>query len=202
MSDTSDPRGRGEEVADDLEALALDIDIGSREQLSTDQLTRSRLQFALGQNASIIQQTRFADAKAATLLALTGVLAYGFTGEALRLPPVLLSGVLGLTGAVIALCLLAVMPRRGSGARAGELCRRERFSWPALIAPDYGADDHAAFLRTSQASHLVVSIARSNAAIAAVLARKYALLRAALWLALLDLAVILGIVGLKAAAVT
>ncbi|MEM7767555.1 MAG: Pycsar system effector family protein [Pseudomonadota bacterium] len=188
-----------EEPAKTLDTLALDVDIGSREQLSVDQLTRSRLQFVLGQNAAIVQQIQFADAKAATLLALTGVLAYGLTYEVLSVPLPILAVLLGLTGAVIALCLLAVMPRIRDGGSGAELYKRDPFSWPALSAKGFDADTHADFLRTSQASHLVMAVARSNVAIAAVLSRKYSLLRAALWLAIADLVVIFAAAGLQGA---
>jgi len=197
-TDGTDGTGSGSDPgpAEGLDALALDVDIGSKEQLSVDQLTRSRLQFALGQNAVIVQQTQFADAKAATLLALTGALAYGLSGEAAGLAPPLLLGFLALTGGVIALCLLAVLPRIRTGQTGPALHERDRFSWPALTGDDYGDDEHADFLRTSQASQLVMAVARSNVAIASVLSRKYALLRAALWLALFELAALLVVAAL------
>ncbi|MEL6286968.1 MAG: Pycsar system effector family protein [Pseudomonadota bacterium] len=183
-----------------LDALPFDQDIGSKEQMSVDQLTRSRLQFALGQNAAIVQQTQFADAKAATLLALTGVLAYGLTADAVSFPAPVLGGLFVLTCAVIGLCLVTLTPRVPSG-NGNALYRTDRFSWPALTDTAYDADTHATFLRTAQASQLVMAVARSNAAIAKVLARKYAILRIAMLAALLDLAAIMVAAGLEMAGV-
>ena len=178
-----------------MDKLDLDLDIGSKEQLSVDQLTRSRLQFALGQNQSIIQQTQFADAKAATLLALTGVLALAVTGEAVPVAREFVAGLLGLTILVIGICLMALLPRVAPRKTVESLHEIDRFSWPALTADGYAADAHAEFLRTSQASQLVMAVARSNAAIAKILARKYLYLRTALILAMVDLTAILAAAG-------
>lgn len=184
MSETDDP---------ELESMPLNMDIGSAEKLSVDQMTRSRLEFAISQNASIIQQTQFADAKAATLLALTGLLALGILEGRIANAPVLILGAhFALALLVVGICMFALMPRMAPARDTARMHRTDRFSWLVLTVPDYSGDEHASFLRTSQASQLVVSVARSNVAVSQILARKYLLLRIALIVAMVDLLVVFG----------
>ena len=172
---------------DDLETLAFDIDIGSDEGLSVDQMTRSRLQFLLGQSAQISRQTQFADAKAGTLLAIVGVLALIVADRQAGVHAYLLAAYAIVTVAVVAICLYALMPRVPSAKHADELSNSDLFSWPSLSSGSFDGVHYADIMRTSNASILVMSIARSNVAIARVLQNKYKLLRYALGLALVDL---------------
>ncbi len=177
----------------DLEGMPLDADIGSKEQLSVDQLTRSRLEFALSQNAAIIHQTQFADAKAATLLALTGLLALSIIEGRLADAPVAILGAhFALALLIVGICIFVLLPRMAPARDVAQMHRSDRFSWPVLTVDDYSAEQHASFLRTSQASQLVVSVARSNVAVSQILARKYLLLRVALILAIVDLLAVFG----------
>jgi len=63
------------------------------------------------------------------------------------------------------------------------LALTDRFSWPALATPDYGAEAYARDMRTAEASALVVSLARSNVAVSRILLRKFQALRIAFLLA-------------------
>lgn len=171
----------------DLDELDLDLDIGSSEGLSVDQMTRSRLQFLLGQSTYIIRQIQFADAKAATLLAIVGVLAIIVADREAEIHIAFFAAYLLLTISVVAICLVALLPRVPSNAQAKEMRNTEFFSWPALSSDGFEPEQYAKLMRTSDASQLVISIARSNIAIARVLRLKYKLLRGALVLALIDL---------------
>jgi hypothetical protein len=162
-----------------LDTLELDADIGSREGVSTDQLTRSRLQFALSQNATLQGQAQFADAKAATLLTLIGLLAAYVSGGGVGATTPTMAVLLALNAAVLCLCLIVLMPSLHTPSVRSKLAETDRFSWPALTCIRYTAEEHAAFLRCSQASQLILSVARSNASVARILMRKYLLLRIA-----------------------
>lgn len=166
----------------DAEHAPTDGDIGSKEGLSIDHLARLRLDFEIAQNGAIVQQTFLADAKAATLMALIGALAMPGADIARDAHGASLATT-GLAGLVIVLCLMVLLPRiAGADVRAA-LHRRDRFSWPALTGAQYGEDAHADFMRTSQASDLIMATARSNVAAAMILQRKYQLLRVAMILA-------------------
>ena len=178
---------------DDLEHLAFDVDIGSAEGLSVDQMTRSRLQFLLGQSAQINRQTQFADAKAGTLLAIVGVLALIVADRQTGVHIYLLAACALMTVAVVAICLFALMPRVPSQKTASDIRDSDLFSWPALSSQNFDGAQYADVMRTSNASILVMSIARSNVVTARVLRAKYTLLRYALGLALIDL-IALGVV--------
>ncbi len=171
----------------DLDDLKLDLDIGSSEGLSVDQMTRSRLQFLLGQNAYIIGQMRFADAKAGTLLAIVGVLAIIVSDRQAEMNAIFFSAYIVVTVMVVAACLVALLPRVPSRAQAAEMPKTDLFSWPSLSGDGLDAEKFSASMRTSNASLLVISVARSNLALARVLRLKYRMLRAAFLLALIDL---------------
>lgn len=175
--------------ADALDALSLDVDIGSREQVSRDQAARIRIQFLCEQCAILARQTHFADTKAAALLALAGVVGARVTMEAEAITLTALEGgMLALTAAVLLLCLLVLMPRYPGARLQAAIADRERFSWVSLSAPGQGPDAYAEFARSAEISQIIVSIARTNAAMAQVLHRKFRRLRLAFQLALADIA--------------
>jgi hypothetical protein len=169
-----------------LDQIQLVENIGSLEGVSVDQLTRARLQFALGQNHTLMTQTQFADAKAATLLTLIGLLSAYVSGGGMDATTPSRIVLLALNAVVIALCLMTLTPRVPGKALRGGLSDKDRYSWPALASKLYGGDEHADFLRTAQASQLVMSVARSNGAIAVILLRKYTLLQIAFVVSILD----------------
>jgi hypothetical protein len=171
---------------DALEDMAFDGNVESLEKMSVDQLFRSRLQYALAQNASIFAQTQFADAKAGTLLAMIGLLTAHVAGGGVAADTLTVRGLLALNSLVILTCVGVLAPRFGKADARARMARLDRFSWPSLTGADYTAEDHAQFLRKAQASQLVLSVARSNAAVAQILFAKYRLLRVAFALALVD----------------
>lgn len=173
--------------SDGIGKLDLEVDIGSSEGLSVDQLARARLQFLLGQNTSILHQTQFADAKAGTLLAVFGVVTVVVGQNPGFLPPLISFALLTLTVAIIALCLLAILPQIPGRKQITALRVHELYSWPVLTDDTASPETFPDFMRTSQASHLVVSLARANEATARILQRKYRLLRWALLSALAGL---------------
>ena len=67
-----------------------------------------------------------------------------------------------------------------------------------IRAAGYEPLDHASFLRTADASQLIMSIAQTNTAMATVLRRKFVVLRIAFLMAGLDLMLIVGhVLGLR-----
>jgi hypothetical protein len=179
-----------------LDALP-DAAIASREGMTNDQLFRARLSFALEQSRSLFGQVQFADAKAGTLLALVGLLAAHVASGGVGAGAWEMRGLLLLDGAVIGLCVLVLLPRTAPRAVRRTMAQTDRYSWPALAAEGYGSEEHADFVRTAQASQLVVSVGRSNAAVAHILAVKYGLLRWAFALAFADVVATLLVAGLR-----
>ena len=174
-----------------LEEMSLDGDIGSREGVSLDYMARVRIAFLLGQNQSMIAQTQFADAKAGALLAFVGLVATRGPGAVVGVgdvtPAIMLQ--VALHGLALIAGIVVLYPRYAGLNMRREMAKRERFSWPALASGGLMADDFGAFMRGSQLSQLVESIARSNHALSAILLQKFMWLRIAFVIAVLDVAV-------------
>ncbi len=177
-----------------LEEIDLSLPLEGREGLDGNYLTRTRSQYLYAQHQALLTQTQFADAKAAVLITLVGLLA--FRG------PVQPNGV-GLTVfsaiylGVMALCVIcafiAVFPRYPGKSVRQKLSDTDRWSWPALSGDGISAEEFARFMHTSEASQLVHSVSLSNAAISRILLAKFRMLRIAFLLAI----VILLMTGIK-----
>lgn len=181
---------------DALDDMAFEGNVESLEKMSVDQLFRSRLQYALAQNASIFAQTQFADAKAGTLLAMIGLLTAHVASGGVGADPLAVRGLLVLNSLVILTCVGVLVPRIGKAEGRKTMARLDRFSWPSLTGTDYTAEDHAQFVRKAQASQLILSVGRANATVAQILFAKYRLLRVAFVLTLLDVAATLAAAAL------
>lgn len=172
---------------DEIEARAPGYAICSEEGVSGDELAKIRLWHLQAQSATIMRQTLMADAKAATVLALIGLVA----------TKVLLSADLGGAGvfnvamfvnkaAVLCLCLYVIMPRFPREEEWAQMRGRERYSWAALANPRLGSYDYGEFACQADASQMFRSIARANQGAARVLLTKFRLLRVVFALAILD----------------
>ena len=184
----------------DLESLPLDLRIQGSEGLDPNHASRLRMQFLVSQQASLVTQTQFADAKAAALMTLLGLVA--LNGPVRIGPPgpqeIDAIAIFVLMFVAIGFAIWAIIPRFPGAGLSRRLRRRDRFSWPMLTADDYDALAHARFMRTAEASQLVMSIAQANAAMARVLRLKFVALRIAFVVASIDLALImLNVVGLR-----
>ncbi|MEM7267939.1 MAG: Pycsar system effector family protein [Pseudomonadota bacterium] len=177
-----------------LEDLPLDVDVESREGVSINYISRDRVAYLIGQNHAMVTQTQFADAKAGAVLAFVGLVASRGPGDVTGL------GVEALTwdgailicahAAALICCLIVLFPRYANYDVRSTLSAQERFSWPSLTAKEMTADRYAAFMRTVDISQMVISISRSNHALAAILHRKFAWLRAAFAMAIIDVILI------------
>ncbi|MEM7525710.1 MAG: hypothetical protein AAF360_18525 [Pseudomonadota bacterium] len=174
-----------------IEDVSLSDDIASREGMSLDHIARSRISFLIGQNNAMVAQTQFADAKAGALLAFVGLIATRGP-DAAASAGVTAAGAaqFALHVAALILCIYVLYPRYATLDQRRMMVEEERFSWPALAADGYEADTFADFMHHAQISQLVVSIARSNHALSRILLRKYAGLRAAFVVAIVDVAVL------------
>lgn len=143
----------------------------------------------------MVAQSQFADAKAAAILALLGLLA-------LRGPIDVTTGVgvykwvwlsyLGLTVLSVAFCLLAIIPRYPNKKARNRAAEVDLWSWPSLASDRLDKMDYGLYMQTSEVSHLVYSIAQANRTIAKILLVKFKMLRVALSL-LLAIAAIAGV---------
>ncbi|MEL6998019.1 MAG: hypothetical protein AAFP68_07115 [Pseudomonadota bacterium] len=135
---------------------------------------RARIHYLVAQNNAIIVQTQFADAKAAALLTLMGLLA-------LRGPVPISSGPLGplalgtlaLITVSILLCLWALTPRFRGRIGKSKGAPGDRFTWTVLSNPDTSMHDHADFARSGDFAQLINSISMSNVGASMVLRRKF-----------------------------
>lgn len=164
-----------------IDEMEMDVDIGSREGISLNYVTRDRMAFALGQNQTMITQTQFADAKAGAMLAFLGLIATRGPGAVIEVstgsisPDVILQ--LLLHAAALICCLIVLFPRYANLDARRALYDYDRFSWTALTGKGHSPDEFSSFLRTADISQLVMSVARSNHTLAAILLSKFAWLR-------------------------
>jgi hypothetical protein len=159
-----------------------------------------RMQFLVGQHASLISQTQFADAKAAALMTLMGLVALNGpvqVGDAGRQGIDALF-IFILMMLAIGFAIFSIVPRFPDAEVCRLINRRDRFSWPALVSRDYEPLAHAEFMRAAEASQLIMSVAQSNGAMARVLHRKFRYLRIAFILGAIDLMlIVLYVIGIR-----
>lgn len=177
----------------ELEDLTFETDITSAENVSLDYMARIRMDFLLGQNQSMITQTQFADAKAGALLAFVGLVATrgpGAVVEASAVTPFFVAQV-ALHGIALICGIIVLYPRYAGLDARRQMAKSDRFSWPSLACGSMTSEGFASFMRTSQLSQMVLSIARSNHNLSQILLRKFTWLRAAFLVAVLDVAVMI-----------
>lgn len=176
----------------DIETIGLDKAIEGREGLDVNHASRLRMQFLTAQHASLVTQIQFADAKAAALMTLMGLIALNGPVKIAQTRPddYLAIAVFFLMMATIGLAMTSIIPRYPDRALNKIIKRHERFSWPALVAQGYSPLDHAMFIRRAEASQLLMSLAQTNGNMARVLRSKFRGLRLAFLLGALDLAMI------------
>lgn len=179
-------------ASSDLDNLDTALSIESSEGLDVNHASRARLQFLAAQSNALLTQTQFADAKAAALMTISGLLAIQGPAGAAHLStagPFLILSFL-CTAACLVGCFLTIVPRFPKRSVRRLIYRGDRYSWPGLVDRGHGEDGFPDFVRTAQASQLVLSLARSNQATARVLHRKFAILRTTFWIGLAALALI------------
>ncbi|MGB0505068.1 MAG: hypothetical protein ACPGGK_02640 [Pikeienuella sp.] len=167
-------------------------EVQSSEGISVEYTTRHRISFLLGQSGTMVTQTQFADAKAGALLAFIGLLATrGPTAmpdmaqlSAWTLAPAALHAV------VLISCLIVIFPRYASRRARALAVQHDKYSWPALNADNLSDKDFLEFARTAEFSDLATSLAKSNRTMARILLQKYAWLRIAFVLAVVDIFIV------------
>ncbi|MEM9045034.1 MAG: hypothetical protein AAGC81_10075 [Pseudomonadota bacterium] len=175
-----------------LDSLDFGRSTESQEGVDLSHMARTRVQYLAAQSGTLVTQTQFADAKAAALMTLSGLLLFrgpaGLT-EDLATAPLLLFA-LALNAACVIACIWTLIPRVRPQGRAPELYGVERFSWVALSDGVANEEDFPEFMRTAQVSQLILSQARANQAVAKVLKQKFKVLRGAFLLGSASIAVI------------
>ncbi len=163
-----------------IDSVDLTKDLAGCEGLDPNYVTRVRAQFLFVQNSALIQQIQFADAKAAALMTLIGLLALRGPIELGNEPLSVLSMVFGAcSGLTVLLCMTAVFPRYPALAKRRNLAQVERWSWLGLSSGELSHDAYSNFMQTSEVSQLIHSVAMSNISVARVLQRKFQFLRLA-----------------------
>ncbi|MEM0924390.1 MAG: hypothetical protein AAGI13_15175 [Pseudomonadota bacterium] len=180
-----------------IDGIDLSLPITSEEGLDVNHASRARIQFLAAQSHALLTQTQFADAKAAALMTVSGlmILHGPAKGVVLADASLALLASLACLAACLAGCFLAIVPRYPKAAARRETYAEDRYSWPGLADPSHADTDFPDFMRQAEASHLVLSMARANQAAARVLQRKFSVLRATFFLGFAGIALI----GLDAA---
>lgn len=162
-----------------LDTIDLGTSISSNEGLDVNYASRIRIQYLTAQSTVLVTQTQFADAKAAALMTLSGLLMFrgpaGFS-QSLLADPFLITSLLLNIGCLVA-CITALIPRVRREAQTPGHYASERFSWLALSHPTTPAEAYPDFVRSAEVSQLVLSQARANQASARVLRQKFTVLR-------------------------
>ncbi len=162
-----------------LETMDYSVQIESKEGIPPHYLAQEQLLYLSTQDRALVTQTQFADAKAGALMTLMGLLVLrGPIGDADGEFGVAVEFIaLVATGLCLVACLWAVIPRYPNPAARRAIALQDVYSWPGLVSDRFDREDYVKFLRTSQHSQLVASLARSNSAHSQILLRKFRLIR-------------------------
>ncbi len=179
--------GRGSGSREEIDCRPAGYAVASEEGISNDELAKIRLWHLQTQSATILRQTLMADAKAATVLALIGLVATKVL-MGLDLSAAGSFTILMFTNkaVVLCLCLYVIIPRFPREEDWTCLRRFERFSWAALSNPQLGSYDYGQFAAQADASQIFRSVGRANQGAARVLMAKFRLLRVVFLLAIAD----------------
>lgn len=181
-----------------ISEVDLTLPLAGSEGLDINYIGRIRTQYLFAQHQALVTQTQFADAKAAALMTLVGLIA--LRGPfAIGEPPVsLFTGLyLALVAACILFSFLAVFPRYPAAKLRMAMAESDRWSWPALATGNFQPDDFSRFMQTSEVSQLVHSVSLSNGYVSRILLRKFLMLRIAFLFAF----AVLIMTGLRLAAI-
>ena len=181
-----------------ISEVDLTLPLAGTEGLDINYIGRIRTQYLFAQHQALVTQTQFADAKAAALMTLVGLIA--LRGPfAIGQPPVgLFTGLyLALVAACILFSFLAVFPRYPAAKLRAVMSENDRWSWPALASDAVDPDEFSRFMQTSEVSQLVHSVSLSNSYISRILLRKFLMLRIAFLFAF----AVLIMTGLRLAAI-
>lgn len=177
-----------------IEEVDLSLPLGGTEGLDPNYVTRARTQYLFAQHQALVTQTQFADAKAAVLITLVGLLAFRgpvqLNGET---PNAFLTVYLSAMALCVLCAFIAVFPRYPGRQIRNQMAHGDRWSWPALASDNLSADAFSRFMQTSEASQLVHSVALSNSAVSRILLAKFRMLRIAFVLGI----IVLALTGLK-----
>lgn len=176
-----------------LEKVDLSRPLSGSEGVDPNHASRIRIQTLLMQHNSLVQQTQFADAKAAGLMTVIGLLALNgpvpmddmMKGETISMAA-------GIVAALcILFCIFTIFPRYPRRKIRKNLSETDRFSWPSLTSPDFNAESYSEYMHTAEVSQIVHSIAHSNSAVAHILLRKFLMMRIAFLLGAVDFGIVL-----------
>jgi hypothetical protein len=171
-----------------LSEVDLTLDLGGSENHNINYVSRIRTQYLFSQAQSLVAQSQFADAKAASVIGLMGLIA-------LRGPITPFDETLTYYSVVYLTCaacsvlfaMMAIFPRYPGRKLRDQMEEYDRWSWPALASPSLSPAEYSAFMQTSEVSQLVHSVALSNAFVSRILLSKFKMLRFAFIFALTQL---------------
>jgi len=172
---------------ENVEKADPNVRLRDSEGLDLNHASRIRAQYLFAQHQSLIAQSQFADAKAGAILALLGLLALrgpiGLTSEG-GTPLWVWYSYLALIILSVVFCLLAIIPRYPNRKVRNQASEVEMWSWPSLASDRANDLDYGQYMRTTEISRLINSVANANRNIANILLVKFRMLRFALMLLL------------------
>ncbi|MEM8651414.1 MAG: hypothetical protein AAGF54_12850 [Pseudomonadota bacterium] len=180
--------------------IPLDLPLGGSEELDPNYISRIRSQYLFAQSQMLMTQMQFADAKAAVMVTLVGVVTFRGPINVQQVTMNDLGAVAFMLCVFLSalLCIIAVIPRYPSADACAHMAESDRWSWPALTASTLTPQDYAEYMHTSEASQLIRFIAVSNGLVAKILLWKFRLLRAGFLFGLLALVALMARAALSA----
>lgn len=167
--------------------IELNLAIEGTEGVDRNYSSRIRSQFLIAQHQTLVTQAQFADAKAAAIMALLGIIALRGPVDVtidIKTASALILTYLALVVLSIVFCLLSIIPRYPGRKQRNRGADVERWSWPSLASEYLSETDFGQYMQTSEVSHLIYSLAHANQAHAKVLLIKFRMLRIAFLLLL------------------
>ena len=169
------------------EKIDLVLPLEGSEGLDKNQVSRIRAQYLFVQYQTMVTQSQFADAKAAAIMAMVGLLLLrGPVDINISNSPFIWMWYIymALTALSTFCCLLAIVPRYPNKKLRNQMAEVNLWSWPTLASDYMKERDFGLYMQTSEVSHLIYSIACANRTVAQILLVKFRLLRLAVLLLL------------------
>lgn len=173
-----------------LDEIDLSLDLAGTEGHDKNYVSRVRSQYLYAQHQSLINQIQFADAKAAALITLLGILLLRGPTEFTFLTEFPVGAAFNvLSATAIAFALFSLYPRVPPANLREKMAKIDRWSWPSLAHSSLPPHSYARFMQTSEVSQLIYSVALSNSFLSSILLKKFRYLQVSFFTA--SIAVIL-----------
>ncbi|MEM6663467.1 MAG: hypothetical protein AAF666_14955 [Pseudomonadota bacterium] len=162
----------------EIERTARMLDEGDIAAVSAAEDIRARIDYLAAQTQAITTQTQFADAKAAALMTVMGLIALRspFSERASLTSPLDLA-TYGMIVVSILLCLWSIIPRFPRKDVCEKILAGDKYSWLGISMGSWTPEQHFEHAHSGDLSALVRDMATSNVGSARVLRKKFMAVR-------------------------